>query len=238
MPSKGYYEVHNDRVIRLASGRIVIPAAFYHIPWHNKPNLLKPFRGTGVFLLSGDDGYSWRESHDILQMPIPKSTSGMQETGVMEMSNGDLWAWFRTDMGFQYESFSRDRGDSWTMPQPSIFKSCNSPMSMKREGDDIYAVWNPLSDRSGYAIINSDDEGFYWYTVKYIEDPMENNSYCYTAIHFTDDSILLAYSVGGKKGMETLRIRKIPKKYWKTDWIPNYKKENENEKRNKEVQEK
>jgi hypothetical protein len=214
--TKGYYEVCNDRVVMLSNGRIIIPTAYFGIKKKYDPF---SFRGTIIFLISDDDGHTWRESKEVLHMPIPRSRTGLQEPGIVELKNGDLWAWFRTDMGFQYESFSRDCGDTWTLPQPSIFTSSDSPMSMKNNEGLIYSVFNPMPSHFGYNAKRNPFmmawswKGLKWNKVLLLEDTLSNEGYSYTAIHFTEHDILLAYSVGEiKKGchsIKNLRIRKI-----------------------------
>lgn len=59
------------------------------------------------------------------------SSSGLQEPGVVELKNGVLWAWARTDLGRQYEMFSMDGGEHWSDSQPSWFTGPCSPLSVK-----------------------------------------------------------------------------------------------------------
>jgi hypothetical protein len=215
-PTKGYWEVCNDRAIKLSNGRIIIPTAYFGI---KKKYDVCSFRGTAVFLISDDDGYTWRESKEVCQMPVPRSKTGLQEPGIVELSNSVLWAWFRTDMGFQYESFSHDKGDTWTQPQPSIFTSSDSPMSVKRNERAIFAALNPMPSHFGYNtprnpfIMAYSRNGTKWNEYWHLEDYGNMAGYCYTAIHFTEEGFLLAYTVGElKKGhylLEKLRIRKI-----------------------------
>jgi hypothetical protein len=211
--TKGYYEVCNDKVIN-SNGRIIIPTSYFGVKKKYDP---RSFRGTAVFLISDDDGYTWRESKEVCQMPVPRSMTGLQEPSIIQL-NGYLWALFRTDMGFQYESFSRDNGDSWTQPQPSVFTSSDSPLSMKK-WNRIYVVWNPRPSHFGWPAPRnplmmawSRDETV-WDKACLLEDPNEPTGYCYTAIHFTEKDILLAYSAGeykkGHSSLERLRIRKI-----------------------------
>jgi hypothetical protein len=64
----------------------------------------------------------------------------------------------------------------------------------------------------------SSDGGKTWLHRKLIEnDP--DGWYCYTAIHFTDDAVLLAYCAGDKKvgGLNRLRLRRISLDWLKTD---------------------
>jgi hypothetical protein len=137
--------------------------------------------------------------------------------------------WMRTDVGCQYESYSIDGGLTWTMPSPSRFTSPDSPLSMKRipESGKLLAVWNPIPNYNGREFIYeyggrtplvlavSADDGKSWNDYKIIEDDPDAG-FCYTAIHFTNDShVLLKYCSGGKKDnlascLHKLTVVKIP----------------------------
>lgn len=62
----GYYILNNDRVIRLASGRLVVPMAFMR----NTAESAYDARCLVFFLLSDDDGATWREAKDMLFPPF------------------------------------------------------------------------------------------------------------------------------------------------------------------------
>ena len=86
-------------------------------------------------------------------------------------------------------------------------------MSIKRipSTGDLLAVWNdhsgrwdlpepkegkfPSRDRTPLVLATSSDESKTWRNARLIEiDPKKG--FCYTAIHFVDDAVLLAYSCG------------------------------------------
>lgn len=232
IPPEGYYVVNNDRVVKLSDGRIIIPSAYHrngYSSYKTNPYVRFDSRGEAIFFISDDDGQTWREGNCKCVLPFNKySQSGLQEPGLIELKNGVLWAWARTDMCYQYEMFSFDRGETWTTPQPSRFTSPCSPLSMKRVPADgnLVAVWNPVPNYNGrtqfsgkiwnggrtpLVIAVSKDDGNTWGEYKVIENEPDYG-YCYTAIHFLDDSLLLAYCAGGPKDgncLAKLRIRKI-----------------------------
>ena len=152
--SSGCFVVSNDRVIKLKSGRLIVPAAYHRVKnsavgdkelVQELGNILD-MCSEAIFFISDDDGRTWRENAHKLTMPVTWSTSGLQEPGVLELANGVLWGWARTDVGRQYEMFSMDSGEYWTQPQPARhFPSPCSPMVAKRApSGDIFAVWNPI----------------------------------------------------------------------------------------------
>lgn len=227
IPGPGYYVTNNDRVIRLSSGRLIIPTSMHKLKGENRMSMKEAFdsRGVACFILSDDDGDTWREAHDLYTIPARRSRSGLQELGAIELANGVVWSWSRTDMGCQYEMFSTDGGETWSLPTPSQFTSPRSPLSMKRipHSGNLLAVWNPIPNyvtrsfekhtfgRTPYIGAISRDEGKTWISHFTIEsDP--DRGYCYTAIHFTHDSVILAYCAGGAEDLiclARLRVRKI-----------------------------
>ena len=218
-----FFVINNDRVLRTSSGRIVIPAAA-----HRAYKGILDSRPDTVFFLSDDDGITWRVSMGKCSLPQSSHcAAGLQEPGVVELGNGVLWAWARTELGRQYEPFSMDGGETWTACQPSRFTSPNSPLCMKR-GDDgkLYAIWNPIPEYNGrekvgyftggrtpMVIAASGDDG------RSFTEPVafewdKDSGYCYCAIYFIKDALLLAYCAGGSKERSCLvktRIRRIEK---------------------------
>ena len=135
------------------------------------------------------------------------SPIGLQEPGVIELKNGILQGWARTDLGRQYQFSSRDGGDTWSPAVPSRFWSPISPLSVKRLQDGrLLAVWNPVPQyetraetgnggRTPLVYALSADEGRSWTPARAIEDD-PFCGYCYTAIYVEDDHVLLAYCAG------------------------------------------
>lgn len=228
MPAAGYYVVNNDRVVRLKSGRLVIPAALHRRLADRNEASAVDWRGMAEFFLSDDDGRTWRKARGYCTLPVVHTKSGLQEPGLIELGNGVLWAWARTDLGRQYEFFSHDGGETWSVPAPSRFTSPNSPLSMKRmpASERLLAIWNPGpayetrplqpigGDRTPLvAALGSTPDGRW--SRAFVVDGKEgvDEGYCYTAIHFTADGVLLAYCAGGtadKHRLAKLRIKKLP----------------------------
>lgn len=224
-PQEDFFVINNDRVLRLKSGRILIPVAS-----HRAGENYMDSRSAVMFFYSDDDGISWQCSEGKCSMPYSACCrSGLQEPGVLELSPGVLWGWARTDQGRQYEFFSMDEGFSWTACQPSRFTSPNSPLSMKRDRDGtIYAIWNPIPNYNGrfqeddpvvhgrypYVIAASRDNGKTFSSPSAFEWE-EDRGYCYCAMCFTEDALLLAYCAGNntedRRCLNRTRIRRIGK---------------------------
>lgn len=221
----GIYVLNNHRVLRLTCGRIIIPLACHRITRLDDGNRFYDYRATATFLYSDDDGNSFRESGHVLSMPSPRSNSGLQEPGIIELADHLLWAYMRTDMMFQYESFSFDQGNNWTQPQPSRFTSPCSPMLVIRRSDNqwLYAIFNPIPEYLGrnapresggrtplvYCI--SRDNGKSWSEEHVIAgDP--RRGYCYPATFFTKDGeLLISYCSGSPEQKSCLAETTISK---------------------------
>ena len=61
---RGYYVLNNDRVERLSTGRLVMPLTFHRGGHQTDGSVYFDGRGVAVFLLSDDDGETWREAAD------------------------------------------------------------------------------------------------------------------------------------------------------------------------------
>jgi predicted neuraminidase len=226
IPAPGYHVVNNDRVVRLSDGRLVVPAAFHRRKldatddWRTFDS-----RAVAIFFLSDDDGASWRESATWWSLPM-RSNTGLQEPGLIELADGRLYAWARTDLGCQWGMQSTDRGDTWSLPTPTPFPSPPSPLSMKRlPNGALLAVFNDTSDPDGpversrdaggprrpLAAWVSRDEACTWRRVGVIDDEW-GRGFSYPAIHFTEEHALFAYCAGAAPhgNLKALRIRRVP----------------------------
>lgn len=138
-----------------------------------------------------------------------------------------LWGADEPSGSYQWETFSTDQGFSWSRAEQSTFRSPCSPLSMKRipATGDLLVVWNdrsnrynlpepqPISrDRTPLVSAISSDEGKTWKHHTVIESAPDHG-FCYTAIHFTEDAVLLGYCAGDEAAdgiLNRLRIRRIP----------------------------
>src|SRR5690606_8309471 len=103
----------------------------------------------------------------------------------------------------QQLSYSSNRGQSWSDIAPSNISSPLSPATIVRipKTGDLLLVWNNtagrtdrLEQRTPLTAAVSKDEGKTWIHTKDIEsDPA--GWYCYTAVHFRSNKVLLGYFV-------------------------------------------
>jgi hypothetical protein len=216
----GYFALTNDRVIQLSSGRLVVPVAYHRMNGPD-PGSYTSFdgRATAHWYLSDDAGATWREARDWWAIPV-RSKSGLQEPGVVEVEDGTLFGWARTDQGMQYGMRSNDGGETWSAPAPTVLRSPVSPASIKRlpGSAELLAIYNdhsgtfafPERKRTPLVAAVSADSGATWTRHKLLESNPDG-WYCYTAIHFIRGAVLLGYCAGDSKvgGLNRLRIRRF-----------------------------
>lgn len=207
IPEEGYYPTVNDRVIRLSSGRLLLPTSRHSSGIHPNGEWGVFDRAVSMAFYSDDDGETWTRSLDILEGP-EDSISGLQEPGVIELKDGRVMMWMRTDQGCQYQSFSEDEGQTWSKACPSNIISPLSPASIKRvpQTQDLLLIWNDHRNidearrgkRTPLCAAISKDEGRSWGPSQVIEDYNRNGFYCYTAIEFFGDRVYLGYCAGAQ----------------------------------------
>jgi len=209
IPDSGYFVVNNDRVVKLNSGRIIFPTSLHKTPKTEHTNIGKIW-----CYYSDDDGRTWIKGNEASN-PDQATT---QEPGIIELKDGKLLLFCRTESGTQYYSYSSDQGVNWSTLKPSNIKSPRSPAAIERipQTGDLMLVWNnnynPIHDGGGkrtpFNLAISKDEGVTWEKIKQIEsDP--NGWYCYTAIEFVRDNVLLGHSAGDRSKNVTLGTTQI-----------------------------
>lgn len=224
---KGYYCGINDGILLQKCGRILMPVSIYPA-------------GVLLILASEDCGQSWYTLGDAIRSPFPAYKTGLEEPGIYEHENGDLWLYARTIYGHQYETHSTDGGKSWSPVVPNLyFTSPNAPMRVKRVRDLTVAVFNPsgaspmrgdysargsirrtplvcaVSDDDGRSFGNSADftDGKPMLRFRkraYLLESSPDDTYCYPSILETKDGFLVAYYHSGG-GTYTLASTKITK---------------------------
>ena len=210
---QAYYVFNNDRLVRLSDGRFAYPAGRHTSGADKDGKLLMESWSVTMVFVSDDDGATFKLLPPRLAIPaLGGSRAGMQEPGLIELRDGTIWIWARTDMGTQYESRSRDGMATFTAPQPSAFFTgpC-SPLEVARHEATgaLYAAFNPVANhtarqcdpftwgRTPFVLAKSTDDGRTWSKPVVVEDD-PHRGYCYPSFFFTRDaSLLLSYCRGG-----------------------------------------
>jgi predicted neuraminidase len=210
----GYYVMNNDRAVRLKSGRILLPVALHATPrepkWQSHAQI--------ACFYSDDDGVTWRRGENA----PGGGDHALEEPGVVELRDGRVMLWCRTDAGCQFVTHSADGGATWDGLKPSNIPSPRSPASIKRipSTGDLLLAWNNNADVSGkthgkrtpFNVAISRDDGVTWTSVRTLENDPEG-WYCYTAIHFAGDHVILsqcADNLKTGKALATTQVTRFP----------------------------
>ena len=217
----GYYVLNNDRAVQLRGGRLILPVA-----WHQGPGEARDTAGLIMCYLCDDSGKTWRRSKDSFKGYGPDGRRiTVQEPGIVELNDGRLMMFMRTNAGSQYICHSRDGGETWSKARPSNLSSPLSPASIERIGwtGDLLCVWNdhsgthkyPANRRTPLCLAISRDEGKTWSESRILEGNPDG-WYCYTAITFVGNRALLAYCAGDKEvgGLNRLKVLALSR-----DWL-------------------
>jgi hypothetical protein len=225
VPAPGYFVLNNDRVIQTTRGRLIVPVAFHRSRSETDTGReVFDGRAIAIWYFSDDEGATWKETDTWWTLPMA-SGAGMQEPGVVELADGTLFSWARTDQGEQWACRSSDGGKTWTPPAPTELKSPIAPASIRRLPGSaaLLAIFNDHSGRfAGAGPANSytgrtplvaavsTDGGRTWPVRRLLEDNPKG-MFCYTGIHFVGDDVWLAYGAGDEHVpiFNRLRLRRL-----------------------------
>jgi predicted neuraminidase len=169
---------------------------------------------SAAFLRSVDDGNTWKIIGDLGRA----AGAHLIQPAVVRLSDGALLAYMRSQEGYIYRSESRDRGETWTVPEPTPFPNNNSGIDMVRLRSGLLAlVHNPVGlpgappplderwpermpvgfdrwgERSPLVISFSPDDGVSWPWSLTLED--EPGEYSYPAvIQGKDGTVHITYT--------------------------------------------
>ncbi|MDP6778510.1 MAG: sialidase family protein [Candidatus Latescibacteria bacterium] len=123
-PHPGYIIVHNDRLFRMSTGRIVALAeykAYY-------PDSRDHSGYVGIACFSDDNGYSWQVSENTVDMQPDE----VQEPDGVELEDGRVMMFARTYSGFAVRAYSSDGCRTWSSCARSsaISLSCTTRATM------------------------------------------------------------------------------------------------------------
>lgn len=206
----GWYCNNNDHILRLKSGRIILPA-------HGGPDL--HYQGgrndtgkddkTGEFktvlhsfvFYSDDEFKTWKVSDNTMTAP----GRGCHEPTIVELNDGRLLCFMRTTLKRIYKSYSEDGGVTWSTPEPTELTAPDSPPLLKRipATGDLMLVWNNIDSDSNQprvplTVAISKDEGETWGNIQDIDGRNGlGGQAAYAAVTFVDDEALVTYYYRG-----------------------------------------
>ncbi len=207
-----YTLVHNNKLIRLSSGRILAPAEI-----RSDLGLNDDHRGyVSTAWFSDDDGHTWKCSDNVVDMLAHGVEA--QEPHVVELKDGRLLMLFRTYSGFTGRSYSHDGGQTWSpgeMLKELPLSPGSSALHVSRipstgdllllrctgsggtESDERPLVYNRRDGmkhpiRTPMTSMISRDEGVSWSSEKIIAgDPY--GDFGYPSVLYIDDVALITY---------------------------------------------
>lgn len=201
-PAPGRHVLLNNRVVRLEkgdhAGRILLPLASPW-PWDEEDG-----RGSDIrtwVLRSDDEGETWLPSESML----PGPERGLMEPYIIELADGRLRMWMRTQVHTQYESVSSDGGITWSEAVAGPLVSPESPVAVARHEASglLMVVWNHnrkgnhTADRTPIGVAFSSDEGESWFGEQKLDPSTElgngDNSFSYPSADFLGDQGFVTY---------------------------------------------
>ena len=124
---------------------------------------------------SDDEGRTWQRSRNEVMANLEngvKGTFSMGEPAVIEVNDGRVLMFGRTNLGRFFQSYSDDRGETWNQAQPTELACYPSPLNISRipATGDLLVIWNQLSAweimaglyRHRLSCAVSSDEGATW----------------------------------------------------------------------------
>jgi hypothetical protein len=196
---EGVWYVMNDRMIQMASGRLVVPVS--HMP--QGTGTYEGDRNLGLCFLSDDAGVTWQRSRKPADLADAR---GMAEPCVAELADGRLLMLARTGSGCNYASFSSDGGDTWSQPEPTTQIAACSSLTLKTLPDGRLIVFynhtKPLGvgaffPRTPLCYSVSADGGRTWGEPVIVDDAGAeklDRQNIYPSICFTGEGMVVVYS--------------------------------------------
>jgi len=217
-PTTGYWTAAHDRLLVLASGRIIQPL-------HNILSE-EPYKIGVRVAYSDDHGRSWVLAPSVLTVEdviagykgrVKPGGGVYAEASVVERSDGSLLLIARTVAGRQYYSESRDSGASWGKPYPSPVASPEAPARMVRVPgtDHLLLIWNSCCVDAAHPLVGrravlssaiSRDGGRSWGPAREIVragEPLAGMGVNYASIYFDGDVAYVGYFAGLRAGDRT-----------------------------------
>ena len=106
--------------------------------------------GCGVYY-SDNSGLTWEKSNQVNTPPHKAEgfhkgqrwNHGAVEPSVVELKDGRLWMLIRNAQDNLYESFSENRGETWSTPVPSRFYgTITMPTIQRLKNGSLLLIWN------------------------------------------------------------------------------------------------
>lgn len=127
-------------------------------------------------IISDDNGETWR-----LGVPLrgQKPEQRLLQPTIAPLADGTLLMFLRTNMDRIWRCYSRDRGETWSEPEPTDLPHNRSGICMIRHSRGIMLLaLNPVTEgRTPLVVFASGDEGKTWNQAIVLEDGPGEYSY-------------------------------------------------------------
>lgn len=198
-----YYVLNNARALRLKSGRILLPLAN-----HGDIALPDCMNAALSCVYSDDNGETWRKGAEYRPLDKCGKQIMLQEPGVVELADGRVYMYARTDRGCQWQCFSSDEGETWGDFGPAPIPGPRGPATIIRlSTGELLLIWNDYTEHPEYMTSGPDwlvgmrtpltfaishDDGRTWTGRRNLEtDP--DGFFCYFGVIEVKDGILVSY---------------------------------------------
>ena len=218
---RDYYVVNNARVVRLTSGRIVIPVALHrHNPKWKEEKMgcdVDPYGKVGC-VWSDDEGVTWNfpnTFHPAIGSDGKRTAA--HEPGLVELKDGRVMMYIRSYGETMRVSYSSDGCETWTDPVAGLGCSPESPATIARlSSGELAMVYNDHWTREALGryraplvVAVSADEGRTWSHHKSIEDDfVDRRTVCYPSVREHDGKLFVSYY--SRSGLTTLSLKSLP----------------------------
>lgn len=214
-PTNRITNINNDHVLRLRSGRIVLPAFSSPSVWDQGDHW------QAFCYYSDDDGRTWQSSEQRMDL----SGRGAEEPCVVELKDGSLLALLRTSLGTIHTARSTNGGVTWSKPVATDLPSPAAPPLVKRipSTGDLLLIWNRnyqrdhhhQGERTPLSAAISRDEGATWERAQDIEN-VPGGAAAYAAVTFAGEEALVTYyfQPKGFGGASGVRLKAVPTRWF------------------------
>ena len=188
------FYIMNDRILRLESGRILLPVCY--VPSEFIVEELFEKAGQAGCFYSDDEGETW---HNGQWLPA-EDVDQLCEPMVAQGADGLVHMYMRTGYGYLYHAVSDNDGESFSKAVPSSLRSPCAPFTLKynKEAGKFFAIWDnafpaPSENypRSPICLAESTD-CVNWKMLRELDSsPM--HAYGYPMIYFSDKDVIITY---------------------------------------------
>jgi predicted neuraminidase len=149
-----------------------------------------------------------------LSQPIYLPKGNNIQPTIVQLGNGYILAYLRTDQDGIYSTVSTDKGETWSPPQKVDLVAPNAALDMVRtKKGELILIFNNLPKKGGWAesrraihVGYSADEGAHWRIIKEIERNTANGQLCYPAIIQGSDGLFHATYTRNRKNIGYLKF--------------------------------